>query len=253
VTSCAQLEKLESLVLGELAAPHAADLRAHAARCRECARELELLIEERALFTHRAEAIADPPATVAFVALRRIEEEEATRAARPVPMARVASIVPAAVRFLRRGHVSAACAAALFLMAAFSRLGAPATSAISPAVAEDEDGARAGLLASLRSDEPLACSAGWGASAGAVGAAAAVCALGESPESHDDARGASLSSLSLSGSLALSSSSSSSTSGGAFASSFAAIREELACGSSSGEACAAASCEPSVTCWSLRQ
>ncbi|MBX7100251.1 MAG: hypothetical protein K1X89_21220 [Myxococcaceae bacterium] len=52
--SCRRTEQLDALVLGELSAPAARELSAHAARCAPCALELRWLESERALFRQRA-------------------------------------------------------------------------------------------------------------------------------------------------------------------------------------------------------
>ncbi|MDB4937967.1 MAG: hypothetical protein JWP87_4939 [Labilithrix sp.] len=220
MTPCSQLEDIEALVLGELDATRAARLEAHAARCVECRAELELTKAERALFSQRACAMlslsAPPPAPV-FV-----ESERAT--SRPAAVAR--SVVPAALRLLRRGHVSAACAAALFVVAAFSRIGNPApnggTSSMS---ASGEDEEPPGMLASIASfasrsgaSEPLACSPGGSAFVSRV--------------ATDDGA--------------------SSSSSGAASSSHGSLGEVLACGAREASR-STASCEPSVTCSWLRQ
>lgn len=180
MTSCSQLTDIEELVTGELPQACAERLRAHAAQCDQCAAELALLTAERALFERRAKAHAPPPAALSFVLRERLAEEARGHA---LPRGvRVASFVG---RIVRRGHLSAACAAALFLVAAFSRMGtatvvAPssskASSPFSPSSfmsssfmsssssssseSGDEASSGAGMLASFGGDEPRACVVG---------------------------------------------------------------------------------------------
>ena len=146
---CTQLVELESLVMGELDAGDARALRAHVATCSVCANELELLTAERALFARRAEALdalAPPPAIAA------ISKNAAPR-----------SFVPALGRIALRGHFTAACAAALFVVAGLSRLG---TASVSMAISDDvasmsgDEGAGSRMFASYLQQEPLACSLG---------------------------------------------------------------------------------------------
>ncbi len=211
MTSCSQLEDLDALVMGELEAAHARELRAHAAACAPCAKELSTLTAERALFSRRAEALDATFVTphAAFVPPPRAAG--ATEARR---------VLPALGLLAMRGHFSAACAAALFVVAALSRLGTASMSASMndgvAATAADEQTAGSGAIASYRGDgETLAC------------VLAAATRSGAPP--YDDG-------------LATSSSSGSTRS------------EVLACGGRASEGViGGASCEPSVTCSGQRQ
>lgn len=215
MTSCSQLEELEALVMGELEQTHARVLRAHAATCEPCATELAMLTAERELFARRAQAFDAP--LPAFVSPPR-----AARAVEEPPMAQLPRILPALGRLAMRGHFSAACAAALFVVAALSRLGTSSMSASmslsmsddAVATADDADGAGSGMLASYGGGETLVCTLGG---------------LGSNAMSRDDGL------------------MTSSSSGGSRA-------EVLACGAgTASRATGAASCEPSVTCSALRQ
>lgn len=148
MTTCSQLMDIDSLVAGELEPPHAVLLRAHAAGCAACRAEMSLVTAERALFAHRAEAMPGPP-VVSLPEMRRI-----------VVRSLQTNHGPALAKLLRRGHFTAACAAALFMVAAFSRPGR-ATRADVPSVLADGEAAPSGMLASI-ADEPLACSSGGG-------------------------------------------------------------------------------------------
>ena len=133
-----------------------------------------------------------------------------------------------------RGHFTAACAAALFVVAALSRLGTASMSmSINDGVASisaDEGATGSGMLASYREGEPLACSLGG---------------LGTLVGSASGASGASGASMRDDGVMTSSSSG-------------ASRGEILACvgggvGGAVESASGGASCEPSVTCSALRQ
>jgi hypothetical protein len=221
VTSCSQLEDLDALVMDELDAGHARELRAHAATCPACATELSMLTAERALFAHRAEAldvfVAPPAMTVAAPAILQMRR-----------------LLPTLGRIVVRGQFSAACAAALFVVAALSRLG---TSSMSMSMSlddgmvsmsADEGAAGSGMLASYREGEPLACSTGMFGQL--VGSGSFVGRGASGAMSRDDG--------------AMTSSSSGASRG-----------EVLACGGGGAleGARGGASCEPSVTCSAVRQ
>jgi anti-sigma factor RsiW len=215
VTSCSQLEDLDALVMGELEAAHARELYAHAVVCASCANELATLTAERELFARRAEALDATfvAPLAAFVPPPRAAGT-ATEARR---------VLPALGLLAMRGHFSAACAAALFVVAALSRLGTASMSASmndgAVALTADETTAGSGAIASYRGDgETLACV--LGASSGSRG-------LGAMTYDED---------------LATSSSSG------------ATRAEVLACGGRASEGViGGASCEPSVTCSAQRQ
>jgi anti-sigma factor RsiW len=152
VKSCSQLVDTEALVLGELDAAHAGRLREHSRSCAACRAEIELLTAERALFVRRAEVMSAPPPALASAVRRQIDAERS-------PIRRI--LAPAVGRFLRRGHMTAACAAALFVVAAFSRTGSSAMAGAASLAADDETNA-SGMLASYRTEEPIACSLGAG-------------------------------------------------------------------------------------------
>lgn len=155
MTSCAQFVDIEELVTGELVPSHAARLRAHASECSECAAELRLATAERELFARRAAAVEPPPPALAFA----LRERLASEASGDPSSRRTAQVRSMVRRFVRRGHVSAACAAALFVVAAFSRLGT-GTMTVTAQVSGAADGelASSGMLASFGAAEPLACS-----------------------------------------------------------------------------------------------
>jgi len=153
VKSCSQLADAEALVLGELDAAAARRFRDHAQSCVACREEIALVTAERALFARRAEVMCAPPALASAVR-RQIEVERS-------PLGR--ALAPAVGRLLRHGQLSAACAAALFVVAAFSRVGNTAMAGAASIVADDETKA-SGMLASFRTDEPTACSLGSGPS-----------------------------------------------------------------------------------------
>ena len=141
MSSCSQLVELDALVMGELDARDARALRAHIETCVVCATEVDLLSAERALFERRAEALevlAPPPALA------------------PVAMPALSALG----RIALRGHFTAACAAALFVVASLSRLG---TASVSMALVDDvasmsaAEGAGSRTFASYREQEPLAC------------------------------------------------------------------------------------------------
>ena len=233
--SCSQLIEIEDLVLGTIEPARARELRAHLEACTACRREEALVTKERALFTHREASLVLPSASIA-VALRaqltaevRTVTEGAVARARPSitgshigPARRGATRLvrrgaSAVGRVLRHGHVSAACAAFLFALVAFSKLGgAPIlpAAALDSVGSEPEGGPKASLLSQSLAEETLACSLGGSMTT----------------FSHDT--------VASSGATTQSSSSG------------ATMREVLACGSSDGSG---ASCEPSVTCTSLRQ
>ena len=228
--SCSQLIEIEDLVLGTAEPARAEELRRHVEGCTACRLERVALSEERALFTHRslvppvsiagllraqlAAEVADPGASRARPSLRGLRVGPARRGALLV-VRRGASALG---QVLRRGHVSAACAAFLFALVAFSKLGgAPILPqpAVEGASEEPADGRTASFSAASRSDETLACS------------------LGASMMTTRDDQ------LVSSGATTQSSSYGST------------IRDELACGR--GSEGSRASCEPSVTCSALRQ
>jgi len=155
VSSCSQLVELDALVTGELGASDARALRAHVETCSVCAAEMEMLTAERALFTLRAEALeglSPPPplGAVAMPAARASTEKQAWP-----------RFLPALGRIALRGHFTAACAAALFVVASLSRLG---TASVSMAISDDvasisgDEGGGSRMFASYREQEPLACS-----------------------------------------------------------------------------------------------
>ena len=187
--ACSQLMEIEDLVLGNAEPSRAGPLRAHLAGCAACRREHAMLTEERALFVHRASVFERPPPVIAALLRVQLAAEVASPAASGAwPGLRGALVGPprrGAVRFadagpgpvgraaaalgqvLRRGHVSAACAAFLFALVAFSKLGG------APLLPEPDDdvagrrqagGPTASLAAYSRRDENLACQAGAGMS-----------------------------------------------------------------------------------------
>jgi len=174
--ACSELVEIEDLVLGTIEPARARELRAHVASCAPCRVEEALLREERALFTQR-EGCCPAPSAALGAALRAqltLEAADAT-VARARPSSTATRLGPArrgATRLvrrggsamlsvLRRGHASAACAAALFAFVAFSKLpGAPLLPADDASgAATDERGPRASLVSQVSSDEPLACTA----------------------------------------------------------------------------------------------
>lgn len=152
--SCSQLADTEALVLGELDAALAGRLRDHARSCAQCRDEIALVTAERALFARRAEVMHEPPPALTSAVERRLDSERS-------PLRRM--LAPAMGQLLRRGHVSAACAAALFVVCAFSRTGTTAMAGAASIVADDETNSSA-MLISLRTDEPAACSLASGPS-----------------------------------------------------------------------------------------
>jgi hypothetical protein len=231
VTFCSQLEDLDAMAMGELDARRARELRAHAATCRACTAELEMLAAERALFAARAEALEPPEAFAPLGAFAPRGASE-TRSATEIDLS-TRRVIPALGRLAMRGHFTAACAAALFVVAGLSRAG---TSSMALSMASDErvpsvsgeaSEVGAGMFASYLEHEPLACA----------------------PRSDD---GVSTSSLAVASSVS-----------GASVSPAASPGELLACvgGVAGGRRGAGAlesasggvSCEPSVTLAGLRQ
>lgn len=233
--SCSQLFEIEDLVLETAEPARAKELRAHVEGCTACRLEQAAVTKERALFTHRAEALpscAEPPASIAELLRAQLAAEVADPASRARPSLRGSRLGPARRgaslfvrrgasalgRVLRRGHVSAACAAFLFALVAFSKLGGapilpqPDADGASEARA---NGRTASFSASSRADETLACS------------------LGVSMMTTRDDQ------------LVSSGATTQSSPYGA------TIRDELACGR--GSEGSSASCEPGVTCSALRQ
>ena len=234
MTFCSQLEDLDAMVMGELDARRARELRAHAATCRACTAELEMLAAERALFAARAEAL---------------EPREAFEPRSAVKMRRSTRLVlPALGRLAMRGHFTAACAAALFVVAGLSRVG---TSSMAMSMASDDRALAtsadtsevgAGMFSASLEREPLACA----------------------PSSDDGVTTASLSAVSVA-----SYGSSASNASRASAASGPSRSELLACVAGAGRGAGAlesasggvsprrvsrsASCEPSVTRAGLRQ
>ncbi len=154
---CTQVSEVEELVTGSLDADDALELRRHVEGCADCSVERRMLEAERTLFARRAEVDPGPPPSLA-VDMRRMEARlVATRNARPV----VASIK----HIFARGHFTAACAAALFLSAAFSRSGAGGVVAMTMATtvtaaadaANASSGSSSSVLSSQEDEEPLAC------------------------------------------------------------------------------------------------
>jgi len=227
--SCAQLVEIEDLVLGTAEPARVRELRSHVASCTACRLEEAALLEERALFTQREACIEAPsPALAAALRARLALEVADATPARARPSVTGSHVGPArrgATRLvrrgasvlgsvLRRGHVSAACAAALFAFVAFSKIGSapllPQDDA-SGIASESERGPRASLLGQPFAEEALACTQPTAFSA----------------------------SVSAGVTAQLSSSSGS------------GMREVLACGTS-GKTWSE-SCDPSVMCSSLRQ
>jgi hypothetical protein len=153
--SCSQIVDIEDFVLGTIDDERAAELRAHVLVCDACSDEAELVKAERALFEDRESVMIGPPPELAAA----IREQRASASA-PVAV-RVAAQV---VQLFRRGHFSAACAAALFIVASMSRLGGGGLTGMSgtPTASRPIDGESeaSGILASMSRDEPLACSPG---------------------------------------------------------------------------------------------
>ena len=209
--SCSQLEDIDELVLGRLSASRAEALRAHVVACAECREELALASAERALFSRRAEVASAPPPAVTIALRERLANEVAPSRSRRVGAGML--------RILRRGHFTAACAAALFFVAAFSRLGGDrgALTSSSP-IMVDGEGQASGVLASMTRHESFACS------------------MTSASSLADDDVGSSSSSSSSSGTMSL-----------------ASLDGVLACGGSASVSRVDTSCEPSVTCSSLRQ
>jgi anti-sigma factor RsiW len=129
-------EPLEALVLGELGPNEEYEVRAHAAACEACARELRLMERDRR----------------AIEALSRAEH----RAAPAAPLERVVARVEQrrAVRMRRATWAAAACAAALLLV----RVHAVSASA---SAAPDEDGAPAPVTTSDTADGTSPRGATW--------------------------------------------------------------------------------------------
>ena len=232
--SCSQLIEIEDLVLGTAEPARAKQLRAHVEGCTACRLEQVAVVEERALFARRASALAVPPASLAGLLRAQLTAEVAAEAPLGRPSVRGLRVGPArrgAERLvrrgasalgavLRRGHGSAACAALLFALVAFSKLGgAPILPLAEPEVASEDqaNGPTASFSSASRArdDETLACS------------------LGESMMTTRDDQ------LVSSGAPTQSSSNR------------PAIHDELVCGRSS--ALSSATCEPSVTLSSRRQ
>ena len=220
MTSCSQLEALDALVMGELDAEHARELCAHAATCPACTTELAMMTAERELFAARAVAldVLDPPPSVSWPAT--------------TSPASARRILPALGRIAMRGHFTAACAAALFVVVALSRIGTASMSMSMNdgvvSMSTDEGDVGSGMLASYyRGGEPLACGL-----------------VGSGSRSSSGASGASGVMMRDDGDMA---SSSSGVSRG----------ELLACGAGGGAVASittsGVSCEPSVTCSALRQ
>ena len=92
---------------------------------------------ERALFTRRAELTREPLP--------------------PLVLPPRFAVVTGLGRILRRGHATVACAAALFVVAAFSRVGSPSASIMKDDAAQP---GASGMLASFHAEEPLECSPG---------------------------------------------------------------------------------------------
>ncbi len=234
--SCSQRVEIEDLVLGTIEPSRARELRVHVAGCASCRREQAAVTEERALFTHREAALAAPPPAIA-VALRAQLTAEVVAESAPLsaPANRLVRRGASALgRVLRRGYVSAACAALLFAWVAFSKPGvAPLLRAAEPAGAgrEPSSGPAASLFSQLLGDATLACSG-------------SVAMTSFSDETL--ACSVSVAMTSLSDETVLSSGATAQAS-----SSVATVPEVLACGRP-GEG-SGASCEPSVTCSSLRQ
>jgi hypothetical protein len=176
--SCSQLIEIEDLVLGTIEPARARELRAHVEACTACRREEAAVTKERALFTHREETLAAPSASIA-VALRaqltlEVEDPSAARARSSIGGSRFGPARRGATRLvrrgasalgqvLRRGHVSAACAAVLFALVAFSKLGgAPIlpTASSDSANSEPSSGATASLFSQSFADDGLSCTLG---------------------------------------------------------------------------------------------
>jgi hypothetical protein len=148
--TCSQVVDIEDLVIGTIESDRAAELRLHLRECDDCRAEAELVAGERALFEARAGVAAGPPPELAGAIRERLSGVSAP------PAERVAVRL---MHLFRRGHFSVACAAALFVVAALSRLGSggfgtPMTAAASP----DRASEASDMLASTSIDEPLACS-----------------------------------------------------------------------------------------------
>ena len=235
MTSCAQLVEIEDLVLGTLEPARARELRAHVASCGPCRAEEAALHEERALFTYR-EACVEAPSPALAAALRArlaVEVADATsaRARLSVTGSRVGPARRGATRLvrrgasvlagvLRRGHVSAACAAALFAFVAFSKLGnaplLPPDDA-SAFASEPERAPGASRFSQSIAEEALACTEGGQPTA--------------------------FSSAPVSAGVAMQLSSSSGS----------GMPEVLACGTGGGSKSWSEGCDQSVMCSSLRQ
>ena len=228
--SCSQLEDIDDLAFGRLEPPRAEALGAHAALCAVCGEELAMVSAERALFVRRAERVDAPPAVAVALEERLLAEVS------PAP-SRWGAMFDAGIRFLRRGHFSAACAAALFLVVAFSRLGSETsalTSAASNVRADDGEAATPGVLASMRTPD--------------TGDAFA-CSTAAAPASANDDLGVS----SWMSSLSPASSAPATSASADLSLASLSLDGVLACGAHASGARSDTSCEPSVTCSSVRQ
>jgi hypothetical protein len=148
--SCSQIVDIEDFVLGTIDDDRAAELRQHVRACEACRAEAELVKAERALFEGREAVMIGPPP----------ELEVAIAAQVAIVTTPIAARVGAqVVQLFRRGHFSAACAAALFVVASLSRLGGGGLAGSTVASgAGDRENEASEILASMSSDEPLACS-----------------------------------------------------------------------------------------------
>lgn len=120
MNDCTRFEEMEDLVLGVVPPHRRAEVEAHRATCDSCRAAHAMFAQERSLFVARAAAVVVPPA--------------ALPAARPAPPRFARSLRTRALQAFRRGHASVAAAAALFVVAAFSRL--PASLHAPPAIDE---------------------------------------------------------------------------------------------------------------------
>ncbi len=167
---CSEILDIEEFVHGHVEEGRAAYLRVHVLRCDVCHAEMISVLQERALFAHRAAMMGPPPAKTGsmesnFLPKGRSREERGNRfwpARRGVErFVRTGRTVVGEV--IRRGQIAASCAVAILAVVALSKLNSKNVYSWNTADKDDiaiESSTASRLFSASSEEEPLACLTG---------------------------------------------------------------------------------------------